>query len=82
MAPDAGGCPIDPGLLEPRHVVHDIVYRPRETVLLREAKRKGCRTVEGIGMLVHQGAASFRSWFGRDADTTVMFAALEPFGYG
>ena len=82
MAPDAGGCPIDPGLLEPRHVVHDIVYRPRETVLLREAKRKGCRTVEGIGMLVHQGAASFRSWFGRDADTTVMFEALEPFGYG
>ena len=82
MAPDTGGCPIDPGLLEPRHVVHDIVYRPRETVLLREAKRKGCRTVEGIGMLVHQGAASFRSWFGRDADTTVMFAALEPFGYG
>ena len=82
MAPDTGGCPIDPRLLEPRHVVHDIVYRPRETVLLREAKRKGCRTVEGIGMLVHQGAASFRSWFGRDADTTVMFAALEPFGYG
>lgn len=82
MAPDAGGCPIDPGLLEPRHVVHDIVYRPRETVLLREAKRKGCRTVEGIGMLVHQGAASFRAWFGRDADTTVMFEALEPFGYG
>lgn len=82
MAPDTGGCPIDPGILEPRHVVHDIVYRPRETVLLREAKRKGCRTVEGIGMLVHQGAASFRSWFGRDADTTVMFAALEPFGYG
>lgn len=82
MAPDAGECPIDPGLLEPRHVVHDIVYRPRETVLLREAKRKGCRTVEGIGMLVHQGAASFRSWFGRDADTPVMFEALEPFGYG
>lgn len=82
MAPDAGRCPIDPRLLEPRHVVHDIVYRPRETVLLREAKRKGCRTVEGIGMLVHQGAASFRSWFGRDADTTVMFEALEPFGYG
>ena len=82
MAPDVEGCPIDADLLEPRHVVHDIVYRPRETALLREARQKGCRTVEGIGMLVHQGAASFRSWFGRDADTTAMFEALEPFGYG
>ena len=82
MAPDVEGCPIDAGLLEPRHVVHDIVYRPRETALLREARRKGCRTVEGIGMLVHQGAASFRAWFGRDADTAAMFDALEPFGYG
>lgn len=82
MAPDVEGCPIDADLLEPRHVVHDIVYRPRETALLREAKRKGCRTVEGIGMLVHQGAASFRAWFGRDADTAAMFEALDPFGYG
>lgn len=76
MTPDVHGCPIDPALLEPRHAVYDIVYQPRETVLLREARHKGCRTVEGIGMLVHQGAASFRTWFGRDPDTDVMFAAL------
>lgn len=82
MAPDTAGCPIDPALLEPSRAVYDIVYQPRETVLLREAKRKGCRTVEGIGMLVHQGAASFRTWFGRDPDTEVMFAALGKFGYG
>lgn len=82
MAPDVLGCPIDAALLEPPHVVYDIVYQPRETVLLREAKRKGCRTVEGIGMLVHQGAASFRTWFGREPDTEVMFSALEPYGYG
>ena len=77
MAPDIQGCPIDPTLLEPRHAVYDIVYQPRETVLLREARRKRCRTVEGIGMLVHQGAASFRTWFGRDPDTDVMFEALQ-----
>lgn len=82
MAPDVSGCPIDPMLLEPRHAVHDIVYQPRETVLLREARRRGCPTVEGIGMLVHQGAASFRAWFGRDPDTAAMFAVLEPYGYG
>ena len=82
MTPDVDGCPVDPALLEPRHTVHDIVYQPRETMLLREAKAKGCRTVEGIGMLVHQGAASFRTWFGRDPDTDVMFSALSAFGYG
>ena len=82
MAPDVQGCPIDPALLEPRHAVYDIVYQPRETVLLGEARRRGCRTVEGIGMLVHQGAASFRTWFGRDPDTEVMFASLRAFGYG
>ena len=76
MTPDVQGCPIDPTLLEARHAVYDIVYQPRQTVLLQEAKRKGCRTVEGIGMLVHQGAASFRTWFGRDPDTEIMFAAL------
>ena len=81
MTPDVDGCPIDPAFLEPRHVVYDIVYRPRETVLLREAKAKGCSTVEGIGMLVHQGAASFRTWFGRNPDTGVMFSALGTFGY-
>ena len=82
MVPNTAGCPIDPALLEPRHAVYDIVYQPRETVLLRESKRKGCRTVEGIGMLVHQGAASFRTWFDRDPHTEVMFSALGPFGYG
>ena len=81
MAPDASGCPVDPALLEPRHAVYDIVYQPRETALLKEARRCGCRTVEGIGMLVHQGAASFRTWFGRDPDTAAMFAALQPYGY-
>ena len=82
MAPDVSGCPVDPGLLEPRQAIYDIVYQPRETVLLREARQRGCRTVEGIGMLVYQGAASFRTWFDRDPDTAAMFAALEPYGYG
>ena len=81
MASEAAGCPIDPALLEPRQAVYDIVYQPRETVLLREARKRGCRTVEGIGMLVHQGAASFRIWLGRDPDTDIMFDALGPFGY-
>ena len=82
MTPDVQGCPIDPALLDPRHAVYDIVYQPRETVLLREAKQRGCQIVEGIGMLVHQGAASFRIWFGREPDVEVMFNTLVHFGYG
>jgi len=47
-------------------VIYDIVYKPLETELLREAKNRGLRTVDGLGMLVHQGAAAFRIWFGHD----------------
>lgn len=81
MHPNIGKCPLDVGSLDPQHIVYDIVYNPRETLLLREARARGCQTVEGIGMLVHQGAASFRHWFGKEPDTEVMFAALKPYGY-
>lgn len=47
-------------------VVYDIVYKPQETELLREAKNRGLRIVDGLGMLVHQGAAAFKIWFDKD----------------
>ncbi|MBL4836988.1 MAG: shikimate dehydrogenase [Kordiimonadaceae bacterium] len=47
-------------------VVYDIVYKPLETQLLAAAKKQGLRTVDGLGMLVHQGAAAFKIWFGYD----------------
>lgn len=81
MEPNANECPIDSDELRAEQIVYDIIYRPRETVLLREARRKGCVTVEGIGMLVYQGAASFQHWFGKLPDVTVMFDALKRYGY-
>jgi shikimate dehydrogenase len=45
-------------------VVADIVYAPRETPLLAQARRRGLRTVEGIGMLLHQAVPGFAAWFG------------------
>lgn len=48
----------------PDTVVYDIVYKPLETELLACARAKGLRTVDGLGMLVHQGAAAFKIWFG------------------
>lgn len=48
-------------------VVYDIVYKPLNTDLLLSAIRKGLTTVDGLGMLVHQGAAAFKLWFDQDA---------------
>lgn len=68
--------PISTRGLYDRTVVVDIVYRPRETKLIRGAKKKGCRTVNGIGMLVHQGAAALELWTGREVPADVMKRAL------
>jgi shikimate dehydrogenase len=48
--------------LGPRHLVCDIVYRPLQTPLLRAAQQQGARTVDGLGMLLHQGAKAFEIW--------------------
>ncbi|MFN3265354.1 MAG: shikimate dehydrogenase [Deinococcales bacterium] len=58
--------------------VCDIVYRPLETRLLRTAREKKYKTVDGLGMLVHQGARAFELWTGQKPDTeTMRNAALE-----
>ncbi len=46
--------------------VNDIVYAPLETPLLAAARRRGCRTVDGLGMLLHQARPGFHAWFGVD----------------
>jgi shikimate dehydrogenase len=55
--------------------VVDLVYRAGGTGLLREAKRTGARTIDGIEILVHQGALSFERWTGRAAPLEVMRSA-------
>jgi shikimate dehydrogenase len=55
---------IDISSLKKSAVVTDIVYNPLETKLLRDAKNQGNRTVDGLGMLLHQAAPGFESWFG------------------
>lgn len=58
-------------------VVVDLVYRPSETPLLRRAAGQGLRTVGGLTMLLHQGAAAFQLWTGRAAPLEAMRRALE-----
>ncbi|MEA5413696.1 shikimate dehydrogenase [Synechococcus sp. BA-132 BA5] len=50
--------------LSPEATVYDLIYTPRPTALLRLARQRGCRTIDGLEMLVQQGAASLRLWSG------------------
>ncbi|MEM9575624.1 MAG: shikimate dehydrogenase [Pseudomonadota bacterium] len=51
-------------------VVTDLVYNPLKTKLLEVAEEKGCRTVDGLGMLLHQGVPGFERWFGPRPEVT------------
>jgi shikimate dehydrogenase len=57
--------------------VVELVYRPRETAVLALARRLGLRTVDGVGMLVHQGAASLTRWIGAEPSAAAMRDAVE-----
>ena len=68
--------PIDWREAKPDAFAYDIIYTPEETRFLHEAKALGHQTLNGEDMLVLQGAASFRLWFGREADTGIMKQVL------
>lgn len=76
MAPAADRTPMAQNLLGNFSVVMDIVYSPLTTRLLREAADSGCRTVDGLAMLLYQGAAQFELWTGREAPVDVMREVL------
>jgi shikimate dehydrogenase len=69
--------PFDVAALDARHVVIDTVYAPPETPLLGAARARGARALNGLGMLVHQAARSFKLLTGRDAPLDVMWAAAQ-----
>lgn len=66
----------DPPIIDPEYLhkglfVYDVIYN-RETPLIEAAKKRGLRTLDGMGMLIHQGAASFEIWTGQKAPIEVM----------
>lgn len=71
--------PCDPTLIHDGQVVADLVYHPLETAWLRRSAERGARTVDGLGMLVHQAALQQRIWLGEDhhPDVAEMRAAAE-----
>ncbi|MDP2166860.1 MAG: shikimate dehydrogenase [Thermodesulfovibrionales bacterium] len=71
---ESDSLPIDINLIYPPLIVVDLIYK--ETPLLREAKKKGCKTLNGMGMLLWQGVFAFELWTGEMPPVDVMQKAL------
>ncbi|HEY6085716.1 MAG TPA: shikimate dehydrogenase [Nitrospira sp.] len=77
MSPHIDGTCVPVQFLHAGLTVMDIVYNPQETRLLKEAQAKGCRTIAGLEMFLHQAAAQFELWTGQPAPTDAMRGVLE-----
>ncbi|MEO5917777.1 MAG: shikimate dehydrogenase [Luteolibacter sp.] len=64
------------GCLKKEHLVYDTIYKPAVTPLLAIATETGCRTANGLSMLIHQGALAFQHWFPGSEPLPVMKRAL------
>jgi shikimate dehydrogenase len=69
--------PLDVQTLRPQMVVADVIPNPPRTRLIRCAAEKGCRVIDGLGMLVNQGVIGVKYWTGIEPNPSVMRAALE-----
>lgn len=68
---------LDASTLRPGMVVADVIGNPPRTRLMREAEARGCRALDGLGMLVNQGIVGVQYWTGIEPDAGVMRRALE-----
>lgn len=74
---DANKSPLPAELVPDGCLVFDLVYGPEPTPLLRDAQARGARTLDGLLMLVYQGAESFRLWTGQEPPWDVMFQSAK-----
>jgi shikimate dehydrogenase len=77
MQPDVERSPLPDGALRAGQVVFDLVYRPRETRLLAQARRAGARAIDGLGMFLAQALAQFSIFTGRAGDEELARATVE-----
>jgi shikimate dehydrogenase len=77
MSPNVNESCVPVGMLRSELTVMDIVYNPRETKLLREAKAAGCRTIQGIEMFLNQAVLQFELWTKQPAPADIMRSVLE-----
>ena len=67
----------DKSFFRPDLIVTDVVYSPRETAMLKMAKEVGCKTMNGMGMILFQGAAAFEMWTGKEMPIDHMKQVLD-----
>ncbi len=72
MRPKVEATPVPAEYLKPDMAVFDTVYNPPETLLLKQAKQKGARTIDGVAMFVNQAAAQFKLFTGQQANADLM----------
>lgn len=72
-----GDVPIDPARLRPSAMALDIVYRRGETPWVQAVRARGLRAMDGLVMLIEQGAAAFERWFGFPPDRDVMWRSVQ-----
>lgn len=79
MAHDASASPLSPALvalISPDAIAYDLIYTPRPTRFLREAGEQGAIAIDGLEMLVQQGAAALRIWLGQEVPVEIMRDSL------
>ena len=77
MHPDVDDTPVPPGGFRDGMVVFDTIYHPENTMFLKLARERGCKTVTGVEMFVRQAAAQFRLYTGQEAPTDLMRDVLK-----
>ena len=77
MAPQTDLCLVTDDDFHEGLIVTDCVYNPRDTIFLKKARQRGCLAIEGIYMIVYQGAESFRLWTGTDMPIDAVKKALK-----
>ena len=73
--------PVKKSILKKNQYVFDMIYNPPITKLLANAKEKGCKTANGLDMLVYQGAEAFKIWTGKKPDPAIMRKAAKKMIY-
>lgn len=77
MAPNIDQSPLPENLSFPRHAaIYDLVYNPRETKFVREARAQGLSATTGLGMLIEQAALAFEIWTGHDPSRNILYESV------